>query len=103
MIKRLLNLFILIFIFLPLNLNAESKKVTVQGDHGKLSCILQLPKEKKEYPLAMLYHGFSANKEYHICSYKIDRRIYIYIVVPWSTMISVFIHVIDFFQPWTKK
>lgn len=48
----------------PINLSAESKKFTIQGDHGKLSTILQTPKGEKEYPIVILLHGFNAGKDY---------------------------------------
>ncbi|MBP5616322.1 MAG: alpha/beta fold hydrolase [Elusimicrobiaceae bacterium] len=39
------------------------QKITLQGDHGKLSAILQIPKDKKTYPLVMIMHGFNGHKD----------------------------------------
>lgn len=42
--------------------SASSKAVTVQGDHGRLAAVLQTPDGRKEYPLVIIMHGFTANK-----------------------------------------
>ena len=42
---------------------AQSKNITIDGDHGKLSGVLQTPDTQKNYPLVILMHGFTANKE----------------------------------------
>lgn len=42
---------------------AQSQDVTIDGDHGKLSSILQRPDGKREYPLVIIMHGFMGNKE----------------------------------------
>lgn len=39
------------------------KEFTIQGDHGKLAALLQIPKNKKSYPLVIIMHGFNASKE----------------------------------------
>ena len=38
------------------------KDFVINGDHGKLSAVLQTPK-KKTYPLVIIMHGFNASKE----------------------------------------
>lgn len=42
--------------------SAQSEQVTIQGDHGKLSAILQRPDNGKNVPLVILCHGFTADK-----------------------------------------
>ncbi len=42
------------------------KDFTLDGDHGKLSAVLQTPKDKKTYPLVIIAHGFNANKEMYL-------------------------------------
>ncbi len=42
--------------------NSASKQLTIDGDHGKLSAVLQIPDDKAEYPLVMILHGFNSNK-----------------------------------------
>ena len=59
--KFLLALMILI---LPLNVSAKSQDVTIDGDHGKLAAILQTPDARTNYPLVIICHGFTANKEH---------------------------------------
>lgn len=51
---------------LPLTMQsafAASQKVVMDGDHGKLSGILQLPDQKEQYPLVVILHGFTSSKE----------------------------------------
>jgi len=36
---------------------------TVQGDHGRLSAVMNTPAHQKKYPLVMILHGFNASKE----------------------------------------
>ncbi len=42
------------------------KEFIINGDHGKLSAVLQMPKDKKTYPLVIIAHGFNANKEMYL-------------------------------------
>ena len=41
---------------------AALRYFTVEGDHGKLSAVLQTPNNEKEYPLVMIFHGFNSGK-----------------------------------------
>ncbi|MCR5833382.1 MAG: alpha/beta fold hydrolase [Selenomonadaceae bacterium] len=54
----------LMILFLPLNTLAKSRDVIIDGDHGKLSAVLQTPDDKVKYPLVILMHGFNADKEH---------------------------------------
>ena len=51
-------------LFVPLTAAAQSKDVTIDGDHGKLAATLQTPDGQKKFPLVILCHGFNADKEY---------------------------------------
>ena len=42
---------------------AQSKDVSIDGDHGKLAAVLQTPDGQKNYPLVIILHGFTADKE----------------------------------------
>ena len=42
---------------------AQSQNISIDGDHGKLSAVLQTPEGKTEYPLVIIMHGFTGNKE----------------------------------------
>ena len=42
---------------------ARSQDVTIDGDHGKLSAVIQRPDGKTSYPLVIIMHGFMGNKE----------------------------------------
>ena len=37
--------------------------LTLQGDHGRLSAVLQTPKRQQPYPLVIILHGFNASKD----------------------------------------
>lgn len=62
MLKKFL--FALMILLVPLTACAQSKDVTIDGDHGKLSAVLQTPDGQKNFPLVILCHGFTANKEH---------------------------------------
>lgn len=51
---------------------AQSEKVEVEGDHGKLSAIIQTPDGKKNFPLVILCHGFNADKNYPLIKFLAD-------------------------------
>ena len=60
------KLFLLLVTFVLLTACAASpvrKNITIEGDHGKLSAVLNIPEGKKTYPLVMILHGFNANKK----------------------------------------
>lgn len=61
MLKILIALMILA---IPLTASAQSRDLTIDGDHGKLSAVLQTPDGQKNYPLVIICHGFTANKEH---------------------------------------
>ena len=54
----------LVLMLLPLTASAQSQNISIDGDHGKLSAVLQTPDGQKNYPLVIICHGFTANKEH---------------------------------------
>ncbi len=48
-------------IFSP-TVDAKSQNLSIDGDHGKLSAILQTPDNLKEFPLVIICHGFTGSK-----------------------------------------
>ena len=42
---------------------AQSKDLIIQGDHGKLAAVLQTPDGANKYPLVIVCHGFTSNKD----------------------------------------
>ena len=62
MLKLLIVLMILI---MPFKVSAQSQSLMIDGDHGKLAAILQTP-AKEKYPLVIICHGFTANKEHKL-------------------------------------
>ena len=61
MLKFLIALMILV---MPLTVSAQSQNLWLDGDHGKLSAVLQTPDGKSNYPLVILCHGFTADKNH---------------------------------------
>lgn len=59
MLKFLVALMVLL---MPLTAAAQSRHITIDGDHGKLSAVLQTPDGAKTYPLVIICHGFTGNK-----------------------------------------
>ena len=57
--------FLIISLIFLVNCSNEivQKNFALDGDHGKLSVILQIPKKEKTYPLVMILHGFNASKD----------------------------------------
>ena len=62
MLKKIFTLLFTVFMILPLTVNAKSQSLKIDGDHGKLSAVIQTPDDKKSYPMVMILHGFTGNK-----------------------------------------
>ena len=54
----------LLLMAIPFTASAQSRSLSIDGDHGKLSAVLQTPDGQKNYPLVIICHGFTANKEH---------------------------------------
>ena len=64
--KKLLVVFASILVFVGCAEAQLKKEFTLQGDHGKLSAVLQTPEHKKTYPLVIIAHGFNASKDMYL-------------------------------------
>ena len=53
----------LILALMPVTAFAQSQNISIDGDHGKLAAVLQTPDNQKNYPLVILCHGFTGDKE----------------------------------------
>ena len=62
MFKKLFAAILLLTLLLPLNVSAQSRNVWIDGDHGKLSAIVQTPDNLKNFPLVIICHGFTGCK-----------------------------------------
>lgn len=62
-IKRILMTLAALCLMVPMTAMAQSQNVTIQGDHSKLAGVLQTPDGKTSYPLVLLLHGFTGDKE----------------------------------------
>ena len=61
MLKFFINLLLAALMTLPLTVFAKSQNLWIDGDHGKLSAVIQTP-DKSSYPLVILCHGFTGHK-----------------------------------------
>lgn len=64
--KKLLLLVVSLVLLTTCTVQPQCKNITLEGDHGKLSAVLQTPKGKKTYPLVIIMHGFNASKEMNL-------------------------------------
>ena len=62
MLKIFLGVVLALSMMLPQTADAKSQNLTIDGDHGKLSAILQTPSKLKNYPLVIICHGFTGSK-----------------------------------------
>ena len=62
MFKIFFSVVLAVIFSLPIVANAKSQTLQIDGDHGKLSAVIQMPDGKKSYPLVMILHGFTGNK-----------------------------------------
>lgn len=53
----------LMMFLMPLTASAQSQNLYIDGDHGKLSAILQTPDTQANYPLVIICHGFTGHKD----------------------------------------
>lgn len=71
MVKKIFGL-VFVFCMIFNQVFAQSEKVEIEGDHGKLSAIIQTPDGKKNFPLVILCHGFNADKNYPLIKFLAD-------------------------------
>ena len=57
MFKLLFTVMLMVLFILPQNAEAKSQNVSIDGDHGKLSAILQTPDKLKEFPIVIICHS----------------------------------------------
>ncbi len=69
---KLLMAVILMLMFLPTSVSAQSRNVQIDGDHGKLAAVLQTPDGQSSFPMVIICHGFTAQKEQPLLKYLAD-------------------------------
>lgn len=62
MLKKFLGLLLSASMLFTATAFAQSRDVRIEGDHGKLSAIVQTPDNQKNFPLVIICHGFTGNK-----------------------------------------
>ncbi len=55
------------FFVVPLTASAHSQNFSLDGDHGKLSAVLQTPDAQKNFPLVIICHGASRATKIRSC------------------------------------
>ena len=61
--KKVLVL-VLLAIFASVPAFAQTQALSIDGDHGKLSAVLQMPENIEHCPLVIICHGFMSNKNF---------------------------------------
>ena len=61
--KLTFAIFLSLFLLVGCASVSVRQPLTLQGDHGNLSAVLQRPKRQTSYPLVIILHGFNASKE----------------------------------------
>lgn len=69
---KLLMAVVLLVMFLPVTVSAQSRNVQIDGDHGKLAAVLQTPDGLSNFPMVIICHGFTAQKEQPLLKYLAD-------------------------------
>ena len=62
MFKLFFTLLLAVLFILPQTANAKSQNLSIDGDHGKLSAVLQTPDKLQNFPLVIICHGFTGTK-----------------------------------------
>ncbi len=71
---KLKNLLLVAFMsFFSVSGYAQTQNISIEGDHGKLSAVIQTPQGKNSYPMVIICHGFTANKENALLSMLADK------------------------------
>ena len=63
MFKALFTAVLMFCLSISASVSAQTQNVSIDGDHGKLSAIVQTPDGESSYPMVMILHGFTSNKE----------------------------------------
>lgn len=63
MFRLLFAVILLALVILPTKVSAQSRNVWIDGDHGRLSAVVQTPDGKDKFPLVIICHGFTGNKD----------------------------------------
>ncbi len=66
MLKLLFAAILLALVILPASVSAQSRSVWIDGDHGRLSAVVQTPDGKKNFPLVIICHGFTSEKNFEL-------------------------------------
>lgn len=53
----------LMMMILPLTVSAQSQDVTIEGFGGKIAAVVQIPNSREKFPLVIICHGFTGNKD----------------------------------------
>lgn len=55
---------LLMFILTVFPASAGTQNVEINSDHGKLAAVMQTPDEQSQYPMVVICHGFTSQKEF---------------------------------------
>ena len=60
--KFLFVVMLLLFMLTPSKTFAQTRNVEIDGDHGKLSAVIQTPDGLSKFPMVIICHGFTGTK-----------------------------------------
>ncbi len=68
MSKRFLRFMFILGVYALITSSAFAKtdNIRIDGDHGKLSAVIQTPDNKSQYPIVIICHGFTSQKEFTV-------------------------------------
>lgn len=64
--KKIFSLITLLVMLIALPALAQTKHLSIDGDHGKLAAVLQVPEkdDASKCPIVVICHGFMGSKDY---------------------------------------
>lgn len=66
MLKIFVGLILSVVMMIPSLTSAKSQDLWIDGDHGKLSAVIQTPDDKATYPMVIILHGFTSEKNFEL-------------------------------------
>ena len=76
--KLFLCIALITVIIFPLKTDAKTEELKIDGHHGKLAAVMQIPDNKKNYDVVILFHGFSVDKNIRVfkqISNKLEKKV----------------------------
>ena len=66
MLKVFMGLILAVVMMIPSLTSAKSQSLWIDGDHGKLAAVIQTPEGKATYPMVMILHGCTSERNFEL-------------------------------------